>query len=107
MAIAALARSSSKRCRRRSRCRGTTWLVLFLSAYGGMTRSCSIRRAGNPSTNGSRHTHEPDGDCKMIRSEVREKLWIVLLLVSLVASFPATAQTDPLPSWNEGGAKQA
>ncbi|MET0917554.1 MAG: HAD family hydrolase [Burkholderiales bacterium] len=43
----------------------------------------------------------------MIRSEVRDRLSILCLLVLLVASFRATAQTDPLPSWNEGAAKQA
>ena len=43
----------------------------------------------------------------MIRSDVRDRLSILCLLVLLVASFRATAQTDPLPSWNDGAAKQA
>ena len=41
----------------------------------------------------------------MIRSGMRARLLIGLVL--LVASFRAMAQTDALPSWNEGAAKQA
>src|SRR5689334_14238820 len=32
--------------------------------------------------------------------------WLLVIALS-IASGPSTAQTDPLPSWNDGGAKTA
>ena len=37
----------------------------------------------------------------------RERLVVLCVLVLLVLSIHANAQTDPLPSWNDGAAKQA
>ena len=37
----------------------------------------------------------------------RERLVVLCVLVLLVLSIHANAQTDPLTSWNDGAAKQA
>lgn len=41
------------------------------------------------------------------RPVARVRSWVVALLYLVALAAPALAQTDPLPSWNDGAAKKA